>query len=75
MSYKEIRLGHIDTVQGHCPECEQQALLVAIVSDFYKCTLCGGETRQYVNGSIQYLKLNEADRLFVQKQKEVQKDG
>ena len=46
-------------------------MLVAIVTDFYKCTMCGEETRQYVNGSIRYLKLDERDREFIEKSKEV----
>jgi hypothetical protein len=48
--------------------------LVAIVTDFYKCTLCGEETRQYVNGSIKYLKLDERDREFIQKEKEIDEE-
>ena len=58
MSYKEIKIGYIDTVHGICPHCEEDTLLVAIVTDYYKCTVCGKETRQYVNGSIKYLKLD-----------------
>ncbi len=57
-----IKIGYIDTVHGSCPHCEEDTLLVAVVSDFYKCTNCGEETRQYVNGSIKYLKLNSNDR-------------
>ena len=55
---KTIKIGYIDTVHGECPHCHEDTLLVAIVTDFYKCTLCGEETRQYVNGSIKYLKLD-----------------
>ena len=57
-----IKIGYIDTVHGICPHCEEDTLLVAVVSDFYKCTNCGEETRQYVNGSIKYLQLNSNDR-------------
>ena len=57
-----IKIGYIDTVHGSCPHCEEDTLLVAVVSDFYKCTNCGEEARQYVNGSIKYLKLNSNDR-------------
>ena len=51
---KSIKIGYIDTVHGECPHCHEDTLLVAIVTDFYKCTMCGEETRQYVNGSIKY---------------------
>ena len=57
-----FKIGYVDTVHGECPHCNEDALLVAIVTDFYKCTSCGEETRQYVNGSIKYFKLTEQDR-------------
>jgi hypothetical protein len=37
--------------------------------------MCGQETRQYVNGSIKYLKLDEQDREFVKRKAEEEKDG
>jgi transposase-like protein len=64
-----VRIGYIDTVHGICPHCDEDTLLVAIVTDFYKCTSCGEETRQYVNGSIKYLKLDDKDRAFVERMK------
>ena len=67
MSYKEIKIGYIDTVHGICPHCDEDTLLVAIVTDYYKCTHCGEETRQYVNGSIKYLKLDDKDKALVQR--------
>ena len=62
-----VRIGYIDTVHGECPHCKEDTLLVAIVTDFYKCTMCGHETRQYVNGSIKYLKLDDKDKALVQR--------
>ena len=56
---------NIDTVHGHCEECQEEAILVAIVSEFYRCTNCGHDTRQHVNGSIRYLKLSESDKQFI----------
>jgi len=73
---KGVKIGYIDTVQGECPHCGDYTLLVAIVTDYYKCTHCGEETRQYINGSIKYLRLDESDREFIQKSKELdKKDG
>ena len=57
-----FKIGYVDTVHGICPHCDEETLLVAVVTDFYKCSMCGEETRQYVNGSIKYLKLNDRDR-------------
>ena len=31
----------IDTVHGHCEECEEEAIMVAIVQEYYRCTNCG----------------------------------
>ena len=62
-----VRIGYIDTVHGICPHCDEDTLLVAIVTDYYKCTHCGQETRQYVNVSIKYLKLDDKDKALVQR--------
>ena len=59
----------VDTVSGICPECKEHALLVAIVTDYYRCTNCGEDTRQYVNGSIKYLKLTDEDHKWLGKHK------
>jgi len=62
-------INQIDTVNGICPQCHEEAILVAIVSDFYRCTNCGEDTRQYVNGSIKYLSISEEDRTWLKNQK------
>tara|TARA_R100000697_G_scaffold18124_1_gene25214 strand:+ start:223 stop:438 length:216 start_codon:yes stop_codon:yes gene_type:complete len=53
---------NIDTVQGICEECEEETILVAIVSDFYRCTNCGHDTKQHINGRIRYLQLSDTDK-------------
>ena len=68
---KELKLGHIDTVSGICPECEEDTILIAIVTDYYRCTNCGYDVRQYVNGSIKYLKLDNEDKKWL---KDLQSD-
>lgn len=60
---------NIDTVHGHCPECGEESILIAIVTDYYRCTSCGEDTRQYVNGSIKYLKLTEEDHKWLKNRK------
>jgi hypothetical protein len=62
----------IDTVHGICEECEEDVILVAIVSEFYRCTNCGHDTKQHINGSIRYLKLDESDKQWI---KDNVKDG
>jgi uncharacterized protein (DUF983 family) len=63
-----IKLGSIETVAGICPHCQEESILLAIVSDYYRCTNCGEDTRQYVNGSIKYLTLNESDHEWLKSQ-------
>jgi uncharacterized protein (DUF983 family) len=55
----------VDTVHGVCEECEEDTILVAVVSDFYRCTNCGHDTKQHINGSIRYLKLDETDKKWI----------
>ena len=55
----------IDTVHGLCEECEEEAILVAIVSEFYRCTNCGHDTKQHINGKIRYISLTESDKEFI----------
>ena len=63
---KTIKLfNKIDTVQGVCEECEEQTILVAIVSEFYRCTNCGHDTKQHINGRIRYLRLDDLDKKWI----------
>jgi uncharacterized protein (DUF983 family) len=34
-------LGNIHTVSGVCPECEEDTVLVSIVSEYFRCVTCG----------------------------------
>jgi ribosomal protein L37AE/L43A len=45
-------------VQGICPGCKRLTALVSILDNIYKCTNCGDELEQYVNGVIKYLPMN-----------------
>jgi len=58
----------IDTVMGDCSECGEHTILVAIVSEFYRCTNCGSDNKQHVNGSISYLKLTEQEKKLIRNQ-------
>ena len=55
----------IDTVHGFCEQCEEETILIAIVQDYYRCTNCGHDTRQHINGSIRYLKVTENDKAYI----------
>ena len=56
---------NIDTVNGICEECDEESILVSIVSDFYRCTNCGHDIKQHINGRIRYLQLDESDKKWI----------
>ena len=58
---------NIDTVQGYCHSCDEESILVAIVTEFYRCTNCGQDTKQHVNGKIRYIQLTAADKEWLRK--------
>ncbi len=60
--FDRYNFSKIDTVQGICENCAHNTILVAIVSEFYRCTNCGYDTKQHVNGSIRYLQITEKDK-------------
>ena len=57
----------IDTVHGLCEECQEEAILVAIVQEYYRCTNCGHDTKQHINGRIRYMTLSDSDKNFIKK--------
>ena len=46
-----------ETTSRICPHCDAATSLISIVSDYYKCTNCGEEVKQEINGVIKYLPL------------------
>lgn len=64
--FKIIKLfNKIDTVSGHCESCGEEAVMVAIVQDYYRCTNCGSDTKQHINGRIRYMQLSESDKQWL----------
>ena len=58
---------NIDTVHGVCENCEEETILVGIVTEFYRCTNCGADTRQHINGRIRYMQLSEDDKQWLKR--------
>ncbi len=44
-----------EVVNGVCPTCEEDTLLVSITREYYRCVTCGTDLEQHVNGKIIYL--------------------
>ena len=69
MSDKFKTFNNIDTVHGICEECQEDTILVAIVTDYYRCTNCGEDTKQHINGKIRYLRLDDKDKEWLKRQR------
>ena len=60
-----------EIVNGKCPTCDENTMLVSITSDYYRCVTCGADMQQHINGKISYLPvmsnktlLSKIDTLF-----------
>lgn len=69
--FDRFSFSKIDTVHGVCENCKAHTILVAIVSEFYRCTNCGYDTKQHVNGSIRYLQISEEQKEWLKKHSSV----
>ena len=44
-----------EIVNGKCPTCEQDTLLVSLTPELFRCITCGSDLRQHINGKISYI--------------------
>ena len=44
-----------EIVNGKCPTCEQETLLVSLTPELFRCITCGSDLRQLINGKISYI--------------------
>ena len=54
MPHKYVKF-KTEVVTGQCPTCEQNAVLVSLASDHFRCTTCGSDLKQHINGKISYI--------------------
>ena len=52
--FKKIKI-ETEIVNGVCPVCNQDSLLVSIVKNAFRCTMCGYDLEQKINGKISYI--------------------
>ena len=73
MSIKRTIKFKTEVVNCVCPNCDEDTLLVSVVPEIYKCTICGENLRQHINGKISYIPaIALSDK---EKQELVLKDG
>jgi uncharacterized protein (DUF983 family) len=51
---KKIKI-ETEIVNGVCPVCNQDSLLISIVKNAFRCTMCGYDLEQRINGKISYI--------------------
>jgi len=44
-----------EVVNGVCPTCQVDTIFVSIAQAIYRCTNCGTDLEQKINGVIQYI--------------------
>jgi len=49
---------------GRCPYCESVTQLLSLHANYFRCSQCHEITRQYVNGRIAYLPIDEKSALW-----------
>ena len=44
-----------EVVNGVCPSCQTDVIFVSLAQSIYRCTNCGSDLEQKVNGAISYI--------------------
>jgi ribosomal protein S27AE len=61
-------------VSGVCPDCSKSSILISI-EHFFKCTRCGCELEQKVNGKISYIPVGTENLQMILEQENPNKNG
>ena len=49
-----------EVTNGTCPICNETTVFVSLFSHIYRCITCGADTKQKVNGVIQFMPIAQA---------------
>ena len=44
-----------EIVNGRCPTCSHDTLLVSLTPELFRCITCGTDLKQHINGKISYI--------------------
>ena len=44
-----------EVVNGVCPTCSLDTILVSVAQDRFRCITCGTDLKQHINGKISYI--------------------
>ena len=42
-------------VNGHCPVCTEESIIVSVYKTIFRCVTCGADIEQKINGKISYM--------------------
>ena len=42
-------------VNGRCPICTQESIFISLYKTIFRCTTCGADIEQKINGKISYM--------------------
>ena len=51
-----------EVVNGKCPTCDEDTMLVGLTNELYRCMNCGADLHQHINGKITYLPVISAPK-------------
>ena len=49
-----------EIVNGVCPTCSKNSVLISLHANNYRCTTCGQDMEQKINGVITYIPITSA---------------
>ena len=53
-------------VNGTCPTCTEHSIFVSVYKTIFRCTNCGADIEQKINGVISYMPhVNNKDRITI----------
>ena len=52
--YKGLNM-RAELVNGTCPTCDVETILISLTPELFRCVTCGSDLRQHVNGKISYI--------------------
>ena len=59
-----------EVVNGVCPTCQHQGILVSLFKKHYRCVTCGSDLEQKVNGVISYIPRGNPNTSLVLEEKD-----
>ena len=53
MAKQPLNIGEL--VNGTCPTCSSETILVSLTPELFRCITCGTDLKQHINGKISYI--------------------